>query len=382
MLDLFDVEGFAPHGYCLMWRPWLVTLHAGADGLIALSYFAIPFSILRFMHLRPDLRLGGLAALFAGFILLCGMTHLVGAITLWRPIYEFEGVLKLATGVVSAATALALMPLVPKLAATPKPEELRRAVADLQDEVARHQATLAELRAARLGLERTVEARTAELTAANARLQVVTEETAHRARNLLAVVQSVVRQTAREEATPSPAVATLVGRIDALDRALSSVLSHGADGADLRAVATTQLAAFRDAAGGRIALEGPSMEIGPDAAQLLGLAIHELATNAVKHGALSRPEGRVTLAWRVEGDRLRLQWAEAPGDGSRPDAGPPATGALARDGGFGSLLLTQAAPAQLHGEATLEMTSQGLRYRLSAPLSGLAPRDPPQAAAG
>lgn len=363
MSDLFDMSSYAPHGFCLMWRPWLIWLHAASDAVIALSYFVIPLAILRFLHLRPERSFGGLAGLFAAFILFCGATHLLGLATLWWPIYEAEGVLKGATAAASAATAAVVLPLAPKLARLPSPSALEAANAELRAEIARHETTLEELRAARADLERQVAARTAELQGAFDRLAVVALETAHRAKNQLTVVDAIARRSAASAPDKEALVEALSGRIESLAAALDAVRRGDGGAADLAAVAEAQLAHWRGF-GERIAVEGSPVALGPEAAQQIGLVIHELATNAAKHGALSTETGRAHLSWRVSADALRLDWVET---GGPVGAGQP------RADGFGALLLDRAAPAQIDGEARREMTPEGLRYSLVAPLSSIAP---------
>ena len=85
---------YMPHGYCLLWDPWLVTLHAASDVLTFLAYSAIPIAIWIFVSRRRDLEMKALARLFAAFILWCGLTHLFGFITLWQPVYELQGIVK------------------------------------------------------------------------------------------------------------------------------------------------------------------------------------------------------------------------------------------------------------------------------------------------
>lgn len=364
MLDLFDVSGFAPHGFCLMWRPWLIWLHAGSDALIAASYFLIPLAILRFLALRPDVGYAGLATLFAAFILLCGATHLVGLATIWWPVYEFEGVLKGATAAASAATAAVAIPLAPKLARVPKPSELEAANAELRDEIARRREALAELEAVRAGLEETVAARTADLEAANARLRVLTAETAHRAKNQLTVVQSIMRLSAASAIDKDALLRTLSGRIDALAVALDAVRQSEAGAVDLETVLRAQLAPWLDGGGDRIVVSGVPVAVGPEAAQQLGLVVHELATNAAKHGALAAQGGAVGLRW-TETDRVfSLEWVER---------GGPGGGRIEREGGFGAMLLDRVAPAQLGGRAERRTTGDGLRYVLTAPAEAIAP---------
>src|ERR1700687_3511869 len=111
--DLVDNASYMAHGYCLLWKPWLVVLHAGSGLLIFCAYFAIPVAIWIFLRQRKDLELRRLAMLFAAFIFLCGLTHLVQMVTLWWPLYDTQGALKLATAIVSVATAGMIFPLIP-----------------------------------------------------------------------------------------------------------------------------------------------------------------------------------------------------------------------------------------------------------------------------
>src|SRR5205085_10424848 len=107
-------------------------------------YFAIPAAIWIFLRQRQhqDLELRRLAMLFAAFIFLCGLTHLVQMVTLWWPIYETQGVLKLATAIVSVATAVMIFPLIPNAAAIPSPRALQAANEGLRREIEAHEDTL------------------------------------------------------------------------------------------------------------------------------------------------------------------------------------------------------------------------------------------------
>ena len=111
--DMVNSAAYMAHGYCLLWKPWLVVLHAGSDFLIFLAYFAIPVAIWIFLRQRRTWSCEPLAILFAAFIFLCGLTHLVQMVTLWWPIYETQGFLKAATAVVSVITAIMIFPLIP-----------------------------------------------------------------------------------------------------------------------------------------------------------------------------------------------------------------------------------------------------------------------------
>jgi two-component sensor histidine kinase len=109
----------------------------------------------------------------------------------------------------------------------------------------------------------------------------------------------------------------------------------------------------------RAEISGPALFLDANAVQNLGFALHELATNASKHGALHTPDGRVSVSWHRTGDRIHLEWKETGG----PEATMP-------DGrGFGYLVLTQLVPQSLQGDATLEFIPEGCRWTLDFPAS-------------
>ena len=146
---LFDSRNFMPHGHCYLWRPDVLLLQVGSDALIAASYFAIPMILV--IVQRRSARLfpyPWITTLFATFILLCGTTHIVSIWTVWHPEYVFDGVVKLATGVVSAATSLALFWITPQLLSLKTPAELQAEVDLRTSELASANAKLlAEVRA-------------------------------------------------------------------------------------------------------------------------------------------------------------------------------------------------------------------------------------------
>lgn len=122
-----------PHGHCYFWRPEIVWLHVISDGLIALSYYAIPLILLFFMYKRKDFPFPGILAMFGAFILLCGTTHVMSIVTLWDPLYRLDGVIKAATAVVSVITTIVLVPLIPLALALKSPKELAAANQKLAD---------------------------------------------------------------------------------------------------------------------------------------------------------------------------------------------------------------------------------------------------------
>lgn len=147
--DLASGMTYAAHGFCLFWEPALIGLHAGSDALTAVSYLAIPLAIWRFMRLRGDLDHRWVGWLFAAFITLCALGHVLSLLTLWVPAYWLAGGVKAATGLVSAATAAMLFWAMPHALRLPSPATLRRVNAELEAE--------------RASLERRVRERTAEL---------------------------------------------------------------------------------------------------------------------------------------------------------------------------------------------------------------------------
>lgn len=115
-LDIVFSDQFMPHGYCFLWRPELVWLHAIADIVIALSYFAIPTTIVIILSKRKsDIPFAWVFWMFAIFIFFCGFTHLIELISIWNPAYYLEGLVKVFTAAVSLATAIIMFPLIPVL---------------------------------------------------------------------------------------------------------------------------------------------------------------------------------------------------------------------------------------------------------------------------
>jgi len=167
---LFSQNGFLPHGYCFTWAPSLLTLHLAADLLIAAAYFSIPLTLAYLVRKRADLPFNWVFLLFAAFIVACGVTHLVGVLTLWYPFYWFAGAVKAVTALVSIAAAVAVVLLMPRLLALPSAAQLRSVNARLEAEVTERRGKDAELQLIKQDLEQRVVARTAELATTNALL--------------------------------------------------------------------------------------------------------------------------------------------------------------------------------------------------------------------
>ncbi len=107
--------GFMPHGYCLRWDPWLLARYVISDAVIGLSYYSIPLMLLHFSRQHPELRFNLVFALFAAFIFACGTTHFIEILNIWWPAYQLQSAMKVATAVISVATAAALFVLAPRM---------------------------------------------------------------------------------------------------------------------------------------------------------------------------------------------------------------------------------------------------------------------------
>ncbi|MFH6786066.1 MULTISPECIES: PAS domain-containing protein [Methylobacterium] len=192
-------------------------------------------------------------------------------------------------------------------------------------------------------------------------LRLLNGELAHRLKNVLAVVQSVTRQTLRSATDMRQASEDLSSRLVALGIA-TDVLTHASwRSADLRDLIEGALGPHGEI-GGRIRLAGPALTLQPQVAVALALALHELATNASKYGALSNDAGFVDLRWHVQGEgegaRFRLDWRER--------GGPPVTAPTRR--GFGSTLIERSLRSYFGGTTDIAYRPDGLVFTLDAPL--------------
>jgi PAS domain S-box-containing protein len=191
-------------------------------------------------------------------------------------------------------------------------------------------------------------------------VKMLMAEVNHRAKNLLAVVQAVAVQTAKhgDAATFASRLSERIGGLATGQDLLVGNQWHGVDVADL---IKAQLAHFQDLIGTRVLLAGPAARLRPDAAQGIGMALHELATNAAKYGALSNGVGRVHIAWQVTAGaaaKFMMSWLE--------DGGPKVV-APAR-AGFGQLVIGRMAETSVQGVAEIRYGDTGLSWNLSAPL--------------
>jgi hypothetical protein len=154
---------FIPHGHCYLWQTQLVWLHIASDSLIAIAYFSIPITLLYFISQREDLPFDWIFAMFGAFIVACGITHIFEIWTLWHPTYWLSGTMKAITAIISLATAVLLVNLIPQALALPSPAQLESANQLLGAEIVERQLAESALQKAKAELEIRVEERTAEL---------------------------------------------------------------------------------------------------------------------------------------------------------------------------------------------------------------------------
>ncbi len=187
--------------------------------------------------------------------------------------------------------------------------------------------------------------------------RLLINELNHRVKNTLAFVQAIAWQTFRPSGAAREAVEAFEGRLAALSSAHDVLTQQSWEAAPILEI-VSRAAAPHHAGDGRFTAQGPALDLEPKRAVALGLAIHELATNAVKYGALSTPEGRVCVQWTREAERLRLVWQET---------GGPAVAEPTRRG-FGARLLEQGLAEELRGAVRLEFRPEGLVCVLDAAL--------------
>lgn len=185
-------------------------------------------------------------------------------------------------------------------------------------------------------------------------------EVNHRAKNLLAVVQSVAKQTARESQGPEFA-GTLIQRLQGLSASQDLIIKGDWMSVSLSDLAKKQLSHLGERLNKRCHLEGPFIYLKPQAAQGIGMAFHELATNSMKYGALSNDEGTVGISWEEEKidnvSTLKITWSER--------GGPRVNKPTRR--GFGSTVVERMAAGAVNGKVDLDYKSEGLKWSLTAP---------------
>jgi two-component system CheB/CheR fusion protein len=194
------------------------------------------------------------------------------------------------------------------------------------------------------------------------RLTLLLSEVQHRVRNILGLVRSIVSRTLRTGGSVEELAQNIDGRLQTLARTQDVFINRGANSIHLEQVVRDEVGAVagREA---QVTISGPAVRLRRDAAETMALALHELATNAAKYGALSDPHGRLSVIWTVlntsSGPRLSLDWQEA---GVKLDGKP-------RRNGFGTELIERGLPYELKATTALDYAREGLRGRIEIPLT-------------
>ncbi|HKD26933.1 MAG TPA: PAS domain S-box protein [Xanthobacteraceae bacterium] len=186
-------------------------------------------------------------------------------------------------------------------------------------------------------------------------IHLLMSEINHRAKNMLSLVQAIARQTAAHEAEEF--IERFTERIQALAANQDLLVRNEWQGVDVEDLVRAQLAHFADLVGSRVTVHGSPARLNATAAQAIGLALHELATNAGKYGALSVDAGRVDVCWRLDSDVFAMTWTECNG----PPVSPP------EQRGFGSTVVDSMVKQTLGGEVQLDYLPSGVVWRQTCP---------------
>jgi PAS domain S-box-containing protein len=177
----------------------------------------------------------------------------------------------------------------------------------------------------------------------------------HRAKNMLSVVDAIAHQTATRN--PEDFIERFSKRIQALSANQDLLVRQAWHGVEIEDLVCAQIAPFADLIGSRIVVRGPKLRLNAASAQAIGLALHELTTNAGKYGALSKVTGRLYIDWGTDGDTFAMSWAEHDG----PPVSPP------QRRGFGTVVMERMTECSVGGAVDLDYPPSGLTWRLTCP---------------
>ena len=323
-IDLyFQTNSFLAHGYCMTWRTDLIALHAFSDFIIFVSYFIIPTALLYLYYRRSDLVQSRIILLFSAFILACGLTHLIGLITLWHPVYGVEGVVKAATAVVSGLTAVASWMLMPAALKLPSARMLKVKNDALRLSIAEQRRANAELEQIKAELEIRIQDRTRELRTKaealermNASLSQYAHFASHDLQEPLRKIVSFSELAIGQDTTGNPEQSLYLGKINESARrarALVRSILHRAE-LDQHAIDLQDLSLKRETEAtlenlelaigerqGRISTDIPDIQVRADPL-LVAQVLQNLIANAIKYTPADRtPEITITAARTRQG---------------------------------------------------------------------------------
>lgn len=193
-------------------------------------------------------------------------------------------------------------------------------------------------------------------------------EVAHRSKNQLTVIQAMLNQSAASADNAADFAEAFRRRVAGLARSTDLMIANATQGVNLMELAKNQLKPFTPADAERVRITGPAVLLDPQASQTLGMALHELSTNATKHGALANETGMVLLSWVVAGEDLKLVWRE-----SRATIDKEAIAASSK--GFGSVVLERMLGMALDAKLDFVVHDDGIEWRVTIPLARLRDED-------
>ncbi len=197
-------------------------------------------------------------------------------------------------------------------------------------------------------------------------LRLLLRELTHRSKNLLAVIHAIARQTASRTRSVEDFLDRFSARLCAIGCSHDLLIADNWHGASLRMLVEQQLFTYANRFGEQIAIEGEDVILKPEAVHNLGLALHELATNAQKYGSLSQPEGQIRIQWKFcdEASKLKLTWQERGG----PKVVPP------QRSGFGRAMIESVVGQALDGDVKLSFPEKGVRCEIVIPAAQVTSR--------
>jgi PAS domain S-box-containing protein len=200
-----------------------------------------------------------------------------------------------------------------------------------------------------------------EQKANEAQRKFITRELSHRAKNQLTVVRSIANQTAKNAASLEQFQRKFDDRVFSLAKSIDLLVSREWSTVSLEKLCRSQIELFSDSNSDNVVISGPKVVLAPAAVEAIGMALHELGTNAAKYGALSQAAGQISLTWgfssEIDSDSLQITWRET---GLEIDEAPSRKG-------FGHVVLTQLAKSSLGSDANLSFSHQGLHWEITVP---------------